>query len=184
MKTRSIALAAALTLTLAACGGEDAAETTVSETPETTIAETVETTAAMVEMNLVEVAAEAGSFTTLLAAAEAAGLVETLTGEGPYTVFAPTDEAFAALEEGTLDALLADPEALADILLYHVVPGKVMAADVVGLESATTAQGSDVTITVDGDAVMVNEANVTATDIEASNGVIHVIDAVILPPTS
>jgi uncharacterized surface protein with fasciclin (FAS1) repeats len=184
MKTRSIALAAALTLTLAACGGEDAAEATVAETPETTVAETVETTMAMVEMNLVEVAGEAGSFTTLLAAAEAAGLVETLTGEGPYTVFAPTDEAFAALEPGTLDALLADPEALADILLYHVVPGKVMAADVVGLESATTAQGSDITITVDGDSVMVNEANVTATDIEASNGVIHVIDAVILPPTS
>jgi uncharacterized surface protein with fasciclin (FAS1) repeats len=184
-KTRSIALAAALTLTLAACGGEEAAETTVAETTETTVAETTETTeAAMVEMNLVEVATEAGSFTTLLAAAEAAGLVDTLTGEGPFTVFAPTDEAFAALEPGTLDALLADPEALADILLYHVVPGKVMAADVVGLESATSAQGSDIAITVDGDAVMVNEANVTATDIEASNGVIHVIDAVILPPSS
>jgi uncharacterized surface protein with fasciclin (FAS1) repeats len=136
----------------------------------------------MAEMTIVDVAAEAGTFTTLLAAAEAAGLVETLQGEGPFTVFAPTDEAFAALPEGTLDDLLADPDALADILLYHVVPGNVMAADVVGLESATTAQGSDIAITVDGDTVMVNDATVTATDIVASNGVIHVIDAVLLPP--
>ncbi len=155
-----------------------------SDTTDTTAAPT--TTAAPVEAEamgtIVDVASDSGTFETLLAAADAAGLVETLQSDGPYTVFAPTDDAFAALPEGTVESLLADPETLADILLYHVVAGKVLAADVVGLESATTAQGSTVAITVDGGSVMVNEANVVATDIEASNGVIHVIDAVILPP--
>ena len=133
---------------------------------------------------IVDVAISAGTFETLLTAAEAAGLAETLQSDGPFTVFAPTDEAFAALPEGTVESLLADPEALADILLYHVVSGEVLAADVVGLDSATTVQGSDVAISVDGESVMVNDANVVATDIAASNGVIHVIDAVILPPTT
>jgi uncharacterized surface protein with fasciclin (FAS1) repeats len=133
--------------------------------------------------DIVGVATEAGDFTTLLAAAEAAGLVETLQGEGPFTVFAPTDQAFAALPEGTLDGLLADTEALSQVLLYHVVAGEVRAADVVELESATSVQGEEIAITVDGSSVMVNEANVVATDIEASNGVIHVIDQVILPPS-
>jgi uncharacterized surface protein with fasciclin (FAS1) repeats len=131
--------------------------------------------------DIVEVATEAGDFTTLLTAAEAAGLVETLQGEGPFTVFAPTDDAFAALPEGTLDGLLADTEALSQVLLYHVVAGEVRAADVVELESATSVQGEDIAITVDGSSIMVNEANVVATDIEAANGVIHVIDQVILP---
>jgi uncharacterized surface protein with fasciclin (FAS1) repeats len=135
-------------------------------------------------MTIVDVASAAGGFTTLLAAAEAAGLVETLMGDGPFTVFAPTDEAFAALPEGTLDSLLADPEALKQILLYHVVSGSVLAADVVGLDTATSVEGSEIDITVDGDKVMVNDANVVATDIMASNGVIHVIDKVILPPAS
>jgi uncharacterized surface protein with fasciclin (FAS1) repeats len=156
-----------------------------SDTTDTTAAPT---TTAAVEAEamgtIVDVASDAGTFETLLAAAEAAGLVDTLQSDGPYTVFAPTDDAFAALPEGTVESLLADPEALANILLYHVVAGKVLAADVVGLDSATTAQGSDVAISVDGSSVMVNEANVVATDIEASNGVIHVIDAVILPATS
>jgi len=134
--------------------------------------------------DIVEVATEAGSFTTLLAAATAADLVETLKGEGPYTLFAPTDEAFAALPEGTLDALLADPEALADILLYHVVAGKVTADQVVGLTSADSVQGSPIAISVvDGTVILNDSAKVVTTDIEASNGVIHVIDAVILPPT-
>jgi transforming growth factor-beta-induced protein len=134
--------------------------------------------------DIVEVATEAGSFTTLLAAATAADLVETLKGEGPYTVFAPTDEAFAALPEGTLDALLADPEALADILLYHVVAGRVTADQVVELTSADSVQGSPIAISVEDGTVMLNEsATVVTTDIEASNGIIHVIDAVILPPT-
>ncbi len=121
-----------------------------------------------------------GNFTTLLAAVEAAGLVETLQGAGPFTLFAPNDAAFAMLPEGTVASLLADPEQLSQILLYHVVPGSVDAATVVTLPSATTAQGSDVTITVDG-GVAVNESNVIETDILTSNGIIHVIDRVLLP---
>lgn len=133
--------------------------------------------------NIAEVAAGAGNFTTLLAAVEAAGLVDDLTGEGPFTVFAPTDDAFAALPEGTIDTLLADPEgALRDILLYHVVAGKVMSSDLSDGMTADTLQGAPVTFTVADGAVKVDAANVVAADVEASNGVIHVIDAVILPP--
>lgn len=135
---------------------------------------------------IVDIAAGNGDFSTLVAAVQAAGLVDTLSSEGPFTVFAPTDEAFAAALEAlglTAEQLLADTGTLTTILTYHVVPGKVMAADVVGLDSATTVQGEDITIAVDGSNVMVNNANVVATDIEASNGVIHVIDAVILPPS-
>lgn len=131
---------------------------------------------------IVDIAVADGRFTTLVTAVQAAGLAETLQGEGPFTVFAPTDDAFAALPEGTIESLLADTSALSDILLYHVVPGKVMAADVVGLDSATTALGQPVDISVDGNTVMINDATVIITDIEASNGVIHVIDSVILPP--
>ena len=131
--------------------------------------------------DIVATAQSAGDFNTLLAAAEAAGLVETLQAEGPYTVFAPTDEAFAKLPEGTVENLLANPDQLRQVLLYHVVPGRVMASDVVGLKSATTAQGSDVTIKLADGSVMIDNATVTATDIETSNGVIHVIDTVILP---
>ena len=131
--------------------------------------------------DIVDTAVDAGTFTTLVAAVEAAGLVETLKGEGPFTVFAPTDEAFAALPEGTVESLLADPEALAAILTYHVVPGKVMSTDLTNGMMATTVNGADVTIMTEG-GVMVNDANVVTADIEASNGVIHVIDAVILPP--
>lgn len=131
--------------------------------------------------DIVDTAKDAGSFTTLITALEAAGLVDTLKGEGPFTVFAPTDEAFAAVPEDQLNALLADTEQLTAVLTYHVVAGKVMAADVVELDSATTVQGSDVDITVSDDGVQVDGANVVTTDIEASNGVIHVIDAVILP---
>ncbi|MBN2114494.1 MAG: fasciclin domain-containing protein [Acidimicrobiia bacterium] len=131
--------------------------------------------------DIVDTAVEAGSFTTLVTAVEAAGLVDTLKGEGPFTVFAPTDEAFAALPEGALEGLRADIPGLTDVLLYHVVPGKVMAADVVGLTSATTVQGSDLEITVEDGKVMIDGATVLTTDIETSNGVIHVIDAVLLP---
>ena len=134
------------------------------------------------QMDIVDTAVGAGNFTTLAAALEAAGLVETLKGEGPFTVFAPTDEAFAALPEGTVDGLLADPEALAAILTYHVVPGKVMSTDLSDGMMAATVNGADVTVSIDGDTVMVGDATVTQADIEASNGVIHVIDAVILPP--
>ncbi|MEM7129161.1 MAG: fasciclin domain-containing protein [Chloroflexota bacterium] len=134
--------------------------------------------------DIVDTAVAAGSFGTLVAAVEAAGLVDTLKGEGPFTVFAPTDDAFAALPEGTVETLLEDPTGdLTNILLYHVVSGKVMAADVVGMDGAMveTVGGSSFTITVDGDSVMVDGANVVTTDIETSNGVIHVIDAVIIP---
>ncbi len=132
--------------------------------------------------DIVDTAIAAGSFKTLVAAVQAAGLVDTLKGDGPFTVFAPTDEAFAKLPAGTVEGLLADPEALANILLYHVVPGKVMAADVTDGLVAKTAQGSTVTFTVADGAVKINDANISATDIETSNGVIHVIDSVILPP--
>jgi transforming growth factor-beta-induced protein len=133
--------------------------------------------------DIVDVAAEAGSFNTLIAAVQAAGLEETLRSKGPFTVFAPTDEAFAKLPEGTVEALLADPEALANILLYHVVPGKVMAADVSDGLEAETAQGSSVRFAIHSDgAPAIEGALITATDIEAFNGVIHVIDSVILPP--
>jgi transforming growth factor-beta-induced protein len=133
--------------------------------------------------DIVDTAVAAGSFETLVTAVQAADLVETLKGEGPFTVFAPTDDAFAKLPAGTLEDLLK-PESkgtLTAILTYHVVPGKVMAADVVGLESATTVNGKDLSIKVEGDTVMVDSATVVQTDIECSNGVIHVIDAVVLP---
>ncbi len=127
--------------------------------------------------------AVAGGFTTLVAAVKAAGLVDTLKGPGPFTVFAPTDEAFAKLPPGTLDSLLK-PEnkaKLVSILTYHVVPGTVMAADVVKLKSAKTVEGQSLMIKVVKGKVMVNNATVTKTDIVASNGVIHVIDTVLLP---
>lgn len=132
--------------------------------------------------DLVDTAVEAGSFETLVAAVQAAGLEDALRGEGPYTVFAPTDEAFAALPAGTLDSLLANPDRLARILKYHVVPGKVMASDVAALESAETLLGQPVSIdktTTDG--VRVGDADVVKTDVKASNGVIHVIDSVLIP---
>lgn len=132
--------------------------------------------------NIVEIAVEDGRFTTLVAAVEAAGLVDALTGEGPLTVFAPTDDAFAALPEGTIDALLADIPALTDILLYHVVEGKVMSDQVVTLSEAVTLQGEVVTVRVEMGNVYINDSQVIITDIDASNGVIHVIDAVLLPP--
>lgn len=138
--------------------------------------------AAAHEHDIVDTAVSAGQFSTLVAAVQAAGLVDALKAEGPYTVFAPTDEAFAALPEGTVESLLANPEALAQILLYHVVAGEVMAADVVNLTSATTLQGQDISISVDGESVRINGATVVAADVAASNGVIHVIDTVILPP--
>jgi len=131
--------------------------------------------------DIVETAVTAGTFKTLAAALEAAGLIDTLKTGGPFTVFAPTDEAFAKLPAGTVDALLKDKQKLKQILLYHVVPGRVAAKDVVKLRTAKTAQGSSVKITVNGGKVMVDGANVIKTDIEASNGLIHVIDSVILP---
>jgi len=127
---------------------------------------------------IVETAAEAGNFNTLVGAVEAAGLTETLSGEGPFTVFAPTDEAFALVEG--LDEI--DVETLTEILTYHVVSGAFMAADVVNMTAIPTLQGGNLTVEVTEEGVKVNGANVTATDIVCSNGVIHVIDAVLTPP--
>lgn len=132
--------------------------------------------------DIVDTAVGAGQFETLVAAVQAAGLVDTLKGEGPFTVFAPTDEAFAALPEGTVEGLL-EPEnkdQLTAILTYHVVPGKVMSGDLSNGMTAATVEGSEVTIMTE-DGVMVDDANVVSADIEASNGVIHVIDKVIMP---
>jgi uncharacterized surface protein with fasciclin (FAS1) repeats len=138
------------------------------------------TSAAGAGKDIVDTAVEAGSFNTLAKALTEAGLVETLKGAGPYTVFAPTDAAFAKLPAGTLEALLADKAKLTKVLTYHVVPGKVMAADVAKVSRVKTVQGQSVRIAT-GPGVKVNNANVVKPDVEASNGVIHVIDAVILP---
>jgi uncharacterized surface protein with fasciclin (FAS1) repeats len=135
------------------------------------------------ESDIVDTAIGAGDFTTLTAALSAAGLVETLKGEGPFTVFAPTDTAFSKLPAGTVENLLKPEniDQLTAILTYHVVSGAVPAADVVKLNKATTMNGKDLAITVEGTTVMVNDAHVVATDIMTSNGVIHVVDSVILP---
>lgn len=133
------------------------------------------------EQDIVDTAVAAGSFKTLAKALEAAGLVETLKGKGPFTVFAPTDEAFAKLPKGALEELLKDKEKLTAVLTYHVVSGKVKAADVVKLDEAKTVQGASAKVSVQGGKVKIDNANVTKTDIDCSNGVIHVIDAVIMP---
>jgi uncharacterized surface protein with fasciclin (FAS1) repeats len=133
--------------------------------------------------DIVDIASSNPDFSTLVAAVSAAGLVETLKSDGPFTVFAPTNAAFAKLPAGTIETLLKpeNKDKLTAILTYHVVPGKVMAADVVGLKSATTVNGKGVHIRVSGGTVHINKSTVVATDIEASNGVIHVIDTVLLP---
>ena len=125
-----------------------------------------------------------GRFTTLVAAVQEAGLVEVLKGVGPFTVFAPTDDAFGLLPEGTVEALLGDIPTLTKILAYHVTDGKLMSGDVVQLESISTLSGDPLSVKVDGDKVMINDSQVVIADVETSNGVIHVIDAVLLPPSS
>ena len=131
--------------------------------------------------NIVETAVSAGSFKTLVTAVQAAGLEETLKGKGPFTVFAPTDEAFAKLPKGTVEGLLQEKTKLAQVLTYHFVAGKVMAGDVIKLDSAVTVQGQSIQFGRNNGSVTVDKANVVKTDIDCSNGVIHVIDAVILP---
>jgi uncharacterized surface protein with fasciclin (FAS1) repeats len=132
------------------------------------------------QKNIVETAREAGDFTTLLTAVDAAGLEPTLSNQGPFTVFAPTDEAFAQLPEGALDSLLGDRTKLTEVLTYHVVPGRVTASEAAGLSSAPTVHGDELPITTDG-GIHVAGAGIVSTDIEASNGIIHVIDRVLLP---
>jgi uncharacterized surface protein with fasciclin (FAS1) repeats len=171
----------AAVLFLAGCGGGDD-EATSPTTPAASPTAEASPEAPMTEAGtIVEVAAGNPDFSTLVAAVEAAGLAETLSGEGPFTVFAPTNAAFEALPEGVLDALLLpeNKDALTSILTYHVLPAEVMAADVTAGDVATV-EGSTITITTD-DGVKVNDATVTSTDVDASNGVIHVIDAVLVP---
>ena len=185
-----VAAVLALALTTAACGSSDDTDTAAAApAPATTSASpSPSPTESMAAGDIVDTAVAAGDFTTLAAALEAAGLVETLKGAGPYTVFAPTDAAFEKLPAGTVDTLLKDPKGdLTQILTYHVVEGEVLAADVVKLDGqkVATVQGGELTVNVDGDAVSLTDAaggtvNVTATDVDASNGVIHVIDGVLM----
>jgi len=165
-------LAAAAITTVPACAEAPRAEATKGEP------------AKAAPRDIVDTAVAAGSFNTLAAALKAAGLIETLKGAGPFTVFAPTDEAFAKLPAGTVETLLKpeNKEKLTALLTYHVVPARTMAADVVKMTSATTVNGKAVTLKVTDGKVMVNDATVTAADVAASNGVIHVIDRVIMPP--
>jgi uncharacterized surface protein with fasciclin (FAS1) repeats len=175
-----ISLMLSLCLGAVACGGE-ATESTEPDTVASTGGES-SGEAAEATSDIVDTAVAAGSFSTLAAALQAAGLVETLKGEGPFTVFAPTDEAFAALPEGTVENLLRpeNREQLVAVLTYHVVAGDVRAADVVNLSEATTVQGG--TLAIDAsNGVRVNGATVTQADVVCSNGVIHVIDTVLLP---
>lgn len=176
-----VAVAAVL---LAGCApADDATPTETTQESQVDETQTEETTTEETPGDIVDVAIEAGTFTTLAAALAAADLVTTLEGEGPFTVFAPTDDAFAALPEGLLDALLLpeNVEVLRSILTYHVVSGEVFAADVT-TGDVTTVEGSTFAVDTSAGVVINGSANVTATDIAASNGVIHVIDAVILPP--
>ncbi|MBL8774730.1 MAG: fasciclin domain-containing protein [Acidimicrobiales bacterium] len=177
LKLGAVAFAAALLVAACSSDGDDESATTTEAPTETTAAPDD----AAAEANIVETAVAAGDFTTLVTAVEAAGLAETLSDEGPYTVFAPTDAAFEALPAGTLDELLADPDALANVLTYHVVDGDVMAADLSDGMEVEALNGETLTITVDGDTVKVNDATVTTADIVTSNGVIHVIDTVLVP---
>jgi uncharacterized surface protein with fasciclin (FAS1) repeats len=168
-------------LFLAGC--TPAAQDTTTSVPTATPAQTTpepETTSE-VELDIVETATETEFLSTLTTALEAADLVETLSGPGPFTVFAPTDTAFEALPAGTLDELLADPESLANVLTYHVVEGAYMAADLSDGMTITTVQGQDLEVSIEGDVVMVGDAEVTVADVEASNGYVHVIDTVLVP---
>jgi transforming growth factor-beta-induced protein len=176
-----------LGMLIVACGATEEPAPTPMPEPAAEPTPMPEPTEEVEEMapTIVEIAVEDGRFTTLVAAVQAAGLVDTLNSDGPFTVFAPTDDAFAALPDGTVESLLEEPEgALTQILLYHVVAGAVPAADVVELDSATTVQGEEISIEViDGSVILNGEVEVIITDIESSNGIIHVIDAVLLPPS-
>lgn len=178
--TRLMALAGVLALTIACSNEEPSTAQEEMSSGDETMAE------APAQPDIVDTAQAAGQFQTLLAAVEAAGLVDTLRGEGPYTVFAPTDDAFAALPEGTVESLLLpeNRDQLTAVLTYHVVPGAVMAAEVINLDAAETVQGSSLAIAADDTGVRVGNANVIQADVEAANGVIHIIDQVLLPPES
>lgn len=204
MRTRSIvksfAVATALALALSACGGDD--DDAADESTDGTEATADDTSTSMMDEEtqesgsgeaesgdtIVDVAVATPDLSTLVTAVQTAGLAETLAGEGPFTVFAPTNEAFAAIPSETLDAILADKELLTQILTYHVVSGEYPASAVAELPDVATGatvptvEGQNLTITAGANGVTVNEANVVQPDVEASNGVVHVIDAVLLPP--
>lgn len=180
-RTVSLLALAALT-TLTACGGAPADEAAMEDSA--AMAEgAMDDAMAAAPVDIVETAVAAGTFNTLAAALTAADLITTLKGEGPFTVFAPSDEAFAKIPAADLEALLADKDALTKVLTYHVVAGNVPASDVTGMTEATTVEGSNIAIAVvDGNVMLNGATTVTATDIAASNGVIHVIDSVLMPP--
>lgn len=188
-KSAAAAAGAALSLTILLGACSTAAPASTQAAPMSASSSPTASSTAMSESDIVETAAAAGDFKTLTAALKAAGLDETLKGPGPFTVFAPTDAAFAKLPEGTVETLLKDPKGqLAEILKYHVVAGEVMAAGVAKMDGqkVKTVQGAELTVEVSGDKVVLvdaagNRVNVIKTDITASNGVIHVIDAVLIP---
>jgi uncharacterized surface protein with fasciclin (FAS1) repeats len=181
-KFSALILVGAIAMILTACSSEEEAQPTAVPTSVPTPTQIVEVEDSMeVTKTIVDIAVEDGRFGTLVTALQTAGLVDTLAGNGPFTVFAPTDDAFAALPDGVLAGLLEDIPSLTEVLTYHVVAGSVLAEQVVGLNSATTLQGEDIIVTVVDGVVMIDEAKVVITDIIGSNGVIHVIDSVILP---
>lgn len=184
IKSQVFAVVAPLAMILSATTVSDAQQHQCPSQQASQTASFVSTVTAIQESDIVDTAVSAGKFNTLVAAVKAAGLVETLKGEGPFTVFAPTDKAFKKLKEGTVESLLKpeNKKMLQSVLTYHVVKGSVMAADVVKLEKAKTVQGDDVAIKVVDGKVMINGAQVVTTDIKCKNGVIHIIDSVILPP--
>ncbi len=178
-------LVGALALVGVACGGDDEAasdEPAAAMEGTTTTEEQSMTDTTTEQLDIVETAVAAGSFTTLVSLVQEAGLADELSGAGPLTVFAPTDEAFAAVPEETLAQLQEDPELLRRVLLYHVVEGDVTADQVTGIDSAPSLAGPDLSFSTDDGSVLVNDATVTMADVLASNGVIHVVDAVLLPP--
>jgi uncharacterized surface protein with fasciclin (FAS1) repeats len=178
----TIAAAGVLALGAAGCGGDDEDSAASATTPAETSTPTPTPSAAAAQ-DIVALASATPELSTLVSAVQAADLVETLQGEGPFTVFAPTNDAFAAVGQDTLDTLLAPEgkEQLTDILTYHVVPGKLNAADLEDGQELTTAQGGKLKVTIDGEEVRIGDATVTMADVEASNGVVHVIDGVLMP---
>ena len=183
-KLITASLIGSLLIVLMACGGSSETDTTTVQPTDNSqkLVSEESQPADEVSKTIVDIAVEDERFTTLVVALQAAELDSVLTGSGPFTVFAPTDSAFGKLPEGTVESLLADIPALKDILLYHVVSGDVLAADVLNLESAETLQGDSFSISTEDGKVMVNDAEVIITDITASNGIIHVLDTVLLPP--
>jgi uncharacterized surface protein with fasciclin (FAS1) repeats len=175
-------IVAGLGVLLAGCNATSGAMSESEPVNPPQLMETRETSTEMAQtQSIVDIAVSNPDFSTLVDAVTEAGLVDTLSGPGPFTVFAPTNAAFEKLPAGTLETVMADKHKLTEILTYHVVSGKVMASDVMSMSSAQTVQGDSVSITTSGDKVMINDAEVIMADIEASNGVIHVIDTVLLP---